>query len=73
MTIYFQKLASFTVSISSVYLPLYFETMNGRVCGYMVRLLNGRNCSALIPRPSYQYRFTHRFLVLRAVGVGIFF
>lgn len=60
-----------TVSNSSTYLPQCFETMNGRVCGYMVHLLNGKSCTTVIPRSSFQYEFSRYQLVLRAVVITI--
>ena len=69
MTIYFKKQVSIGFSLTSVLLPRSYETMNGRVCGTMVRILNSMNSLHLIPRYSCQFRFTDCFMVLRVVSL----
>ena len=41
ITIYYKKWSLSRNLISSTYLPQHFETINGRVCEYMLQLLNG--------------------------------
>ena len=41
ITIYYKKWRFPEDLIPSTYLPQHFETVNGRVCEYMLQLLNG--------------------------------